>query len=355
MMIRRPGSELARDARDWLRRRPRSGARPEVLTCRPSADRARRPDGFARHLLDRLEAPKLRAEDCAHLAAEALRRRAEAQLRPRGAPHRPGLADPPSADVRLPVEIGQAWLAIAHPELGIGPRFAPSPRQTRARRSPDRGIVWLAGGRFVLAPAAAQLTFSRDPGFWGRGLAALRGGRTGVRLHPACDGGRPRRFRATARDARLGTTNGPVLGRARYEGDDLMMDGTIWLRVGGTLGALAVAAGAFGAHALEGRVAAGTLTARQLATFETAAKYQMYHALALVAAGLLALRTPGSPAATAAGWSFLAGVVLFSGSLYALVLTGQKWLGMITPIGGVAFIAGWLALAAASAGARGGP
>ena len=97
-------------------------------------------------------------------------------------------------------------------------------------------------------------------------------------------------------------------------------------------------AGAFGAHALRDR-----LTPADLATFETAARYQMYHALALLAVGLLTDR--GVTRAGAAGWLFLAGVALFSGSLYLLVLTGQRWLGAVTPFGGVAFIAGWVALA----------
>jgi uncharacterized membrane protein YgdD (TMEM256/DUF423 family) len=103
---------------------------------------------------------------------------------------------------------------------------------------------------------------------------------------------------------------------------------------------LAVAAGAFGAHALKTR-----LSADMIAVFETAARYQMYHALGLCAvAGALA-RWPAPPV-RAAGWLFLAGTVLFSGSLYLLALTGTRWLGAITPLGGLCFIAGWLALAA---------
>ena len=104
---------------------------------------------------------------------------------------------------------------------------------------------------------------------------------------------------------------------------------------------LAVAAGAFGAHALRAR-----LPADLLAVFETAARYQMYHALALLAVAILAARWPGMPL-RAAGWLFIGGTVVFSGSLYLLALTGTRWLGAITPLGGLCFIAGWLALAIA--------
>lgn len=102
---------------------------------------------------------------------------------------------------------------------------------------------------------------------------------------------------------------------------------------------LAVAAGAFGAHGLRGR-----LDASALATFETAARYHMYHALALLAAGWVAARWP-SPQAAWAGWLFLGGTVVFAGSLYALSLTGARWLGAVTPVGGVLFLAGWACLA----------
>lgn len=102
---------------------------------------------------------------------------------------------------------------------------------------------------------------------------------------------------------------------------------------------LGVALGAFGAHALEGR-----LEPRDLATFETGVRYQIYHALALLALAWMVSRWPG--AATAfAGWAFVAGIVVFSGSLYVLVLTDTRWLGAVTPLGGVAFLAGWAALA----------
>lgn len=105
---------------------------------------------------------------------------------------------------------------------------------------------------------------------------------------------------------------------------------------------LAVAAGAFGAHALRDR-----LSTEMLSTWSTAAAYEMYHALALLAVGLLLSRlsTGGSPWLSAAGWLFVAGTVLFSGSLYSLALSGVTWLGAITPLGGLAFLAGWAALA----------
>jgi uncharacterized membrane protein YgdD (TMEM256/DUF423 family) len=109
--------------------------------------------------------------------------------------------------------------------------------------------------------------------------------------------------------------------------------------------AVAVAAGAFGAHALRAR-----LEPRLLEVFETGARYQMYHALALFAVAWVASRLPvgGSGAATLSGWLFVGGTVLFSGSLYAMALTGIRGLGAITPLGGVCFIAGWIALAVAA-------
>ena len=83
--------------------------------------------------------------------------------------------------------------------------------------------------------------------------------------------------------------------------------------------------------------------------FETGARYQMYHALGLIAVAWAVTRWPGAAAAWA-GWLFVAGTVLFSGSLYALALTGVRWLGAITPLGGVAFLAGWTCLALAARG-----
>ncbi|MSP62659.1 MAG: DUF423 domain-containing protein [Myxococcales bacterium] len=117
------------------------------------------------------------------------------------------------------------------------------------------------------------------------------------------------------------------------------MTGRLFLVLGALSGFLSVAAGAFGAHALRQR-----LPPDLLAVFETAARYQMFHALALLAVGLLAARVP-SQAATAAGWLFALGTVIFSGSLYALALSGVRVLGAVTPLGGVALLAGWLALA----------
>jgi uncharacterized membrane protein YgdD (TMEM256/DUF423 family) len=101
---------------------------------------------------------------------------------------------------------------------------------------------------------------------------------------------------------------------------------------------VAIAAGAFGAHALRPR-----LDARRLEIFETAARYQMFHALAMVMAGLLALR--GVAGAATGGWVMQGGVVVFSGSLYALALTDVRILGAITPLGGVGMMVGWAILA----------
>ncbi|MCB0044588.1 MAG: DUF423 domain-containing protein [Caldilineaceae bacterium] len=105
-------------------------------------------------------------------------------------------------------------------------------------------------------------------------------------------------------------------------------------------GALAVGLGAFGAHALEGRVAANLLS-----TYETSVRYHFYHVIALLAVAFAISRWPGSGLPVTAGWLFVAGIVIFSGSLYLLTFTGQRWLGAITPIGGVAFIVGWVLLA----------
>jgi uncharacterized membrane protein YgdD (TMEM256/DUF423 family) len=136
-----------------------------------------------------------------------------------------------------------------------------------------------------------------------------------------------------------------------------------FLVLGAILGLVGVALGAFGSHALRGR-----LTPERLATFETGVRYQLWHALALfvvVVVGSLRLVHPSSGAggtlvllegttdwpALAAGWLFVAGIVLFSGSLYALALTDRRTWGAVTPLGGVCFLAGWalLALAAATA------
>jgi uncharacterized membrane protein YgdD (TMEM256/DUF423 family) len=108
---------------------------------------------------------------------------------------------------------------------------------------------------------------------------------------------------------------------------------------------IAVGAGAFAAHGLRARLAPDLL-----AVFETGARYQMYHALGLIAVAWFISRWPGT-LPLAAGWCFVAGTILFSGSLYLLALTNTRWLGAITPIGGLAFLAGWLMLAIAAFGA----
>jgi uncharacterized membrane protein YgdD (TMEM256/DUF423 family) len=116
-----------------------------------------------------------------------------------------------------------------------------------------------------------------------------------------------------------------------------------FLVLGAISAGVSVAAGAFGAHALRSR-----LSPELLVVFETGARYEMYHALGLFAAAWVAGRAPGAGAATWAGWLFVAGTVLFSGSLYALALSGVRGLGAVTPLGGVAFVAGWIALAIAA-------
>jgi len=114
----------------------------------------------------------------------------------------------------------------------------------------------------------------------------------------------------------------------------------IFAVLGAISGFVAVGAGAFGAHALKAR-----LPADLIAVFEVGVRYQMYHALALLAAAWLVGRSSAARPAAAAGWLFVTGTVLFSGSLYLLVLSGVRWLGAITPFGGVAFLAGWACLA----------
>jgi uncharacterized membrane protein YgdD (TMEM256/DUF423 family) len=113
----------------------------------------------------------------------------------------------------------------------------------------------------------------------------------------------------------------------------------LFLLLGGISGGLSVALGAFGAHALKAR-----LSPDRLETFETSVRYQMYHALALLAAGMLTIMYPASPYPLIAGWLFIVGTLLFSGSLYLLVFTNQRWFGAIAPLGGLAFIAGWVCL-----------
>lgn len=122
------------------------------------------------------------------------------------------------------------------------------------------------------------------------------------------------------------------------------MTGWNWVRIAAVLGFLAVGLGAFGAHGLKGRLESlGTM-----AIYQTAVQYHMYHALALLAVGLMAGPFRTGTSGTIAGWSFVAGVTIFSGSLYILAVTNLKWLGAITPIGGVAMMVGWAALAVAA-------
>jgi uncharacterized membrane protein YgdD (TMEM256/DUF423 family) len=123
-----------------------------------------------------------------------------------------------------------------------------------------------------------------------------------------------------------------------------------WIAIGAILGALGVALGAYGAHGLEKQLATlgyeGGDLAKRIANHETAVRYQMWHALAIVLVGL-ALSTRSTPWWQAAGWAFLAGVLIFSGFLYALVFVGPslRWFGAIVPIGGVSLIVGWTLLA----------
>lgn len=115
----------------------------------------------------------------------------------------------------------------------------------------------------------------------------------------------------------------------------------LFAMLGALSAAIAVGAGAFGAHALRAR-----LEPRMLEVFETGARYQMYHALGLFAvAWLVGQGGRGAGLASAGGWLFVAGTLLFTGSLYAMALSGVRALGAITPLGGVCFIAGWVMLA----------
>jgi uncharacterized membrane protein YgdD (TMEM256/DUF423 family) len=112
----------------------------------------------------------------------------------------------------------------------------------------------------------------------------------------------------------------------------------VFFGLGAVSAMLAVGAGAFGAHALRARI-----SPEHLAIFETGARYQIYHALALLAAAWAVSRWPGS-LPVFAGWLFVLGSILFSGSLYILALTGVRWWGAVTPIGGLAFLGGWVCL-----------
>ena len=138
------------------------------------------------------------------------------------------------------------------------------------------------------------------------------------------------------------------------------MSGVAWVRIGAVAGFLAVAFGAFGAHGLRDRLKPSTSDSteeaafklRRIENFETASRYNMVHALAVVAVGLLVLSGRTEGALTLAAWSFVVGMLLFSGSLYVYGLTGLRWLGAITPFGGLGFLVGWLALAYGAGGAK---
>jgi uncharacterized membrane protein YgdD (TMEM256/DUF423 family) len=121
----------------------------------------------------------------------------------------------------------------------------------------------------------------------------------------------------------------------------------LFLVLGCIAALLAVAIGAFGAHALKPRIAPELMS-----VYKTGVEYHFYHALGLILVGLAALRLPESAWLKTAGWAMLAGIVLFSGSLYLLSLTGAGWLGAITPLGGAAFLAAWGLFAAAAVKAR---
>src|SRR5262245_21977340 len=121
----------------------------------------------------------------------------------------------------------------------------------------------------------------------------------------------------------------------------LSMDKT-FMFVGALMGGIGVALGAFGAHGLRGR-----LSPEMLAVFETGVRYHMYHALAILATAAIMPRIDGR-SVVVAGWAFTMGILLFSGSLYALALSGVTVLGAITPLGGVAFLVGWIGLAVAA-------
>lgn len=135
--------------------------------------------------------------------------------------------------------------------------------------------------------------------------------------------------------------------QAKYA-DDCVRDGAgenkrsmdrVFFIIGVVSAFIGVAAGAFGAHGLKSR-----LSADMLSVFEVGVRYQMYHAFALIVAAWAQGKWPGT-LVMASGWLFITGTALFSGSLYLLSLTGMRWLGVITPLGGLAFLAGWLCLA----------
>jgi len=116
----------------------------------------------------------------------------------------------------------------------------------------------------------------------------------------------------------------------------------LWIKLGGILGGLSVMLGAFGAHSLKER-----LTEKSLATFQTGVQYQFMHSIALILVGLLmlSLGEESNKRLNRSGWFFAIGILLFSGSLYSLALGGPRWLGPVTPLGGLSFMIGWVLLA----------
>jgi uncharacterized membrane protein YgdD (TMEM256/DUF423 family) len=118
----------------------------------------------------------------------------------------------------------------------------------------------------------------------------------------------------------------------------------VFLILGGINAAVVVLLGAFGAHGLKAR-----MTAEMLSVYQTGVHYHLFHALGLLAVGLVATQISGSAYLKWSGWSMLAGIILFSGSLYVMSVSGLRWLGIITPFGGVAFIVAWVLFVAAIA------
>ena len=118
-----------------------------------------------------------------------------------------------------------------------------------------------------------------------------------------------------------------------------MTEKNYWLILGAILAAIGVSAGAAGAHFLR-----NIISETRFITFNKAVRYQMYHSFALIFVALLSSQNPGK-ALDIAGWLFLAGILLFSGSLYLIVLTGLQWFEVFSPVGGIAFVLGWLSLA----------
>jgi uncharacterized membrane protein YgdD (TMEM256/DUF423 family) len=118
---------------------------------------------------------------------------------------------------------------------------------------------------------------------------------------------------------------------------DMYPTSKLFLILGGINAALVVMLGAFGAHGLKAK-----LTAEMLAVYQTGVHYHLFHALGLLAVGLVASQIADSVWLKWSGWLMLAGIILFSGSLYVLSVSGMRWLGMVTPFGGVAFIAAWI-------------